>query len=147
MALFPSNSSVELCNLAALLSPFIPQRTSGVTYLVRTTKTTTPRSFPPDRTRGGDNVSPPYHYLCVRGSPSPIPAHTKMHVFTDTKRTSPKEASSGHQHAVPVKSNTVYAFARPLSTASLSFTDSLSYIDKRMSYPAFPPFLTCITHT
>jgi hypothetical protein len=62
----------------------------------------------------GDNVSPPYHHhVHARKSSSPIPAHTKTsQIPLDTKHTSPKKISSAHQHA-PVKSNTVYAFARP----------------------------------
>jgi hypothetical protein len=60
----------------------------------------------------GDHVSPPYHHVHTRKSSSPIPTHQKsQHI--DTKHTSPKKSSSGHQHAAPVKSNTVYAFARP----------------------------------
>jgi hypothetical protein len=62
----------------------------------------------------GDNVSPPYHHhVHTRKSSSPLSAHTKSHASIDTKHTSPKKTSSGHQHAAPVKSNTVYAFARP----------------------------------
>jgi hypothetical protein len=59
----------------------------------------------------GGNISPPYHHVHARKSSSPIPAHTKTHSI-DTKHTSPKKISSIHHHA-PVKSNTVYAFARP----------------------------------
>ena len=59
----------------------------------------------------GDNVSPPYHHLHVCKSSSPMPAHTKMHSSIDTKHTSPKKTSSGHQHAVPVKSNSAYTLA------------------------------------
>jgi hypothetical protein len=57
----------------------------------------------------GDIVSPPYHHVHARKSSSLVMAHTK----NDTKHTSPKRSSSAHQHATPVKSNTVYVFARP----------------------------------
>jgi hypothetical protein len=59
----------------------------------------------------GDNISPPYHHhVHTRKSSSPIPAHSKPHASIDTKHTSPKKTSSGHQHGAPVKLNTVYAF-------------------------------------
>lgn len=62
----------------------------------------------------GDNVSPPYRHVHARKMSSPILAHTKTQIPLDTKHTSPKKMSSAHcQYAVPIKSNTIYVFARP----------------------------------
>ena len=62
----------------------------------------------------GDNVSPPYHNVHTRKSSSPIPAHTKTHSSIDTRHSSHKRSSSSHQHAIPVKLNTVYALLVPV---------------------------------
>ena len=60
------------------------------------------------------NVSPPCCHVHTCKSSSPIPAHTKMHYSIDTKHTSPKRSLSSHQHAVPVKSNAMYALLVPV---------------------------------
>ena len=75
------------------------------------TKTVSPTGSNPMQI-SGDNVSLPYHHhIHTRKSSSPIPAHPKAQMAIDTKHTSPKKTSNVYQHAV--KSNTVYAFARP----------------------------------
>jgi hypothetical protein len=104
-------------------SPQLPTSHSNIPFLANSISPTTPPNYEGDSAKivssagsntmqiPGGTISPPYHHVHTRKSSSPIPAHTKTHSI-DTKHTSPKKISSIHHHA-PVKSNTVYAFARP----------------------------------
>ena len=60
----------------------------------------------------GDMLSPPYLHVHSRRSSSPITAYPKSQPI-ETRRTSPKKSSHAYQHAAPVKSSTINAFARP----------------------------------
>lgn len=102
----PPSSHSNVPSPANSMSPVTPPNYEGDTAkIVSSTGSNTMHI-------SSDNISPPYHHVHARKSSSPIPAYTKSQISLDTKHTSPKRTSSAHQHA-PVKSNTVYTFARP----------------------------------
>ena len=103
----PPSSHSNVPSPANSMSPATPPNYEGDSAKIVSSATSNTMQIP------GDNVSPPYHHVHARKSSSPIPVHPKTQTSIDTKHTSPKKMSSAHQHSAPVKSNTVYAFARP----------------------------------
>lgn len=103
--------------------PTPPSTHSGVPSPANSMSPVTPPNYEGDTAKivssAGSNtmhisgVSPPYHHVHTRKSSSPISAHPKAHISIDTKHISPKKSLNLHQHTAPVKSNAVYAFARP----------------------------------
>jgi len=100
-----------------------PRQTRCLPLPRQTTRAIAPRlSLPPGPTRCRYRVTTFRHHTTAFTLASHLRQYqrTRRRAFIDTKHTSPKKISSSHQHAVPVKSNTVYAFARPCVWQDLS---------------------------